>query len=287
MKTLTPRIFDDRTCQLGEGPNVSGANNQLLHWVDILGKRVLWRDSASGEFGEWSTDSHVGFVIPTTDNAFVLGTADGPVLKQEDGSIRALPARTKISESPLRWNDGKRGPAGEYWLGTSAYGAEGVATSLYRLSADLSEISLQLDGLGLANGMDWSPDHKYFYFIDTVGSVLKRFKYADGEISDSEDVIAFDSDTQEFPDGMTVDSEGCIWIAFWNGSCVRRYSPDFQEIFRIDLPTRFVTSCVFGGEKLNQLFITTAVGDGPWRDDSPEAGMTFVVDTEFKGKASY
>jgi len=284
---MKPEIFDSRKCRLGEGPVIVGTNAQRLYWVDILNEKVLWREIDSDQSGEISTDSHVSFVLPERENSLILGTVDGPIVRGEDGMSFQLPGRTKPATTPIRWNDAKRGPRGELWMGTSAYGADGVSTSLYRLSSDLSAISLQVDELGLANGMDWSPDGKYFYLIDTMGLVLKRFDYRDGEISNVKDVMVFDSTLQEFPDGMTVDGEGCIWIAFWNGGCVRRYSPDFEELFRVELPVRFVTSCAFGGKNVNRLFVTTAIGDGDWHDDSPVAGMTFVVETNFRGKASY
>jgi len=284
MTAFAPRVFDDRTCQLGEGPTMVG---QRLYWVDILSKKALWRDYETGDVGEISTDSHVSFVLPGKDGAVILGTVEGPVIRYPDGTTQQLPQRTKPSSVPVRWNDAKRGPSGEIWMGTSAYGAEGASTSLYRLSNDYRTLTLEIDSLGLANGMDWSPDGKYFYLIDTEALVLKRFDYSDGQISNGQDVMRFDSDTHGYPDGMTVDSEGSLWIAFWNGACVRRYSSDFHELLTIDMPTQFVTSCTFGGKDLQQLFITTSRGDGPWSDESAHAGMTFVVETDVRGKPPY
>jgi len=116
---------------------------------------------------------------------------------------------------------------------------------------------------------------------------LYAFDYKNGDISNQRTVINFDSTFQQYPDGMSVDSAGCLWIAFWNGSCIRRYSPEFELLETVDFPVRFVSSCAFAGSDLKTLVVTTAIGDDGWHDDHAYAGMTFVIETDVTGKAPY
>ena len=141
--------------------------------------------------------------------------------------------------------------------------------------------------MGLSNGLDWSPDGKTFYLIDTVALTLFAFDYEDGQISNQRAVINFDPSLEQYPDGMTVDSQGSLWIAFWNGSCIRRYSAEYELLETINFPVRFVSSCTFAGLDLKTLVVTTATGDNGWHDEHEYAGMTFLLETDVIGKASY
>jgi sugar lactone lactonase YvrE len=288
---MVPTVWDQRKCHVGEGPTPSGADNSLIYWVDILNNRVHFRDLYSEVFGEIATDENVSFVLPTPHNELLLGTANGPELLQSDQTVVRLPGRYevdgKVDAIPMRWNDAKVGPGGEVWITTSAYGAKSDDVGLHRLSPDGRSIKRVLSGMSLSNGLDWNPDASTFYLIDTVELALYAFDYHDGEISNQRTAISFDADANEYPDGMCVDSEGFLWIAFWNGACIRRYSPDFQSVAQIDFPVRFVSSCTFAGKDFSTLVVTTATGDNGWHDDHEYAGMTFLVETDVKGKAPY
>ena len=297
MSPSTPLVWDTRKCIVGEGPVATGTELSKVYWVDILNNRVLWRDlvsgesGASGKSGEIKTSENVSFVLPRSNGGLILGTANGPESLDSRGTLRKLPGRVEADGSadpiPMRWNDAKVGPCGEIWLGTSAYGAQTARIGLHRLDADGKGIKRVLSGMKLSNGMDWSPDEKIFYLIDTSELTLYSFDYKDGEISNQRVAIKFDSDSEEYPDGMSVDSEGSLWIAFWNGSCIRRYSSHFELLETIALPVRFVSSCAFAGSDLSTLVITTSTGDNGWHDDHEFAGMTFTIKTLVKGKASY
>ena len=291
MKIVKPTAIDLRKCHVGEGPVVTGVNHEMLHWVDILNNRVLWRDLISDDLGEFKTSENVSFVLPRSNGGWLLGNANGPDLQEPDGSIKRLPGRVAADGSadpiPMRWNDAKVGPCGEVWIGTSAYGAKTDRIGLHRLSADGKEMKRVLSGMGLSNGMDWSPDGSTFYLIDTAKLTLFAFDYAKGEISNQRAVLTFDSTAEQYPDGMTVDSEGGIWIAFWNGSCTRRYSPDFKLLETIDFPVRFISSCAFAGADLKTLVVTTATGDNGWHDEHNLAGAVFTIQTNVAGKVPY
>lgn len=287
---MKPIVWDSRKCHVGEGPVATGALLSKIYWVDILNNKVLWRDLNSDESGEIETSENVSFVLPRANGGLILGNAQGPDALAATGAIERLPGRPEADGSqdpvPMRWNDAKVGPCGEIWMGTKASG-ETDRVGLHRLSADGSETTRILSGMKLSNGMDWSPDGKTFYLIDTVALALYAFDYESGEISNQRRAISFDAGAQQYPDGMTVDGEGCLWIAFWNGNCIRRYSPDFQLIDTLEFPVRFVSSCAFAGPDLKTLVVTTAIGDDGWHDEHESAGMTFIVETDVKGKAAY
>lgn len=288
---MEPQVWDTRKCHVGEGPVATGIGFNLVYWVDILNNRALWRDLESGESGEIPTSENLSFILPRSNGGFILGTASGPDAMDPDGSLRRMPGRNEADGSPdpipMRWNDAKVGPFGEIWLGSSAYGEESDRVGLHRLSRDGKVTERILSGMKLSNGMDWSPKGDIFYLIDTGNFLLYAFDYLEGQISHQRVAIKFDPTGNEYPDGMTVDSEGCIWIAFWNGACIRRYSPDFQLLQIINFPVRFVASCAFAGPELKDLVVTTAIGDNGWHDHHHSAGMTFIVHTDVVGKASY
>ena len=287
---MKPIVWDSRKCHVGEGPVATGAAHSKMYWVDILNDKVLWRDLLSDESGEIPTAENISFVLPRNDGGLILGTAHGPDALDPSGALTKLPGRPEADGSPdpvpMRWNDAKVGPDGEMWIGAKASG-ETDRVGLHRISADGSEITRVLSAMKLSNGMDWSPDGQIFYLLDTVALALYAFDYANGAISNQRLAMTFSAEAQQYPDGMTGDSEGCLWIAFWNGSCIRRYSPDFQLIETLNFPVRFVSSCAFAGPDLKTLVVTTAVGDDGWHDEHETAGMTFIVDTDVTGKAAY
>jgi sugar lactone lactonase YvrE len=291
LSSSAPLVWDARKCVVGEGPVATGTDLSKVYWVDILNNRALWRDLASGEWGEIETSENVSFVLPRSNGGLILGTANGPESLDSFGTLSRLPGRIEADGSgdpiPMRWNDAKVGPCGEIWLGTSAYGAQTVRIGLHRLDADGKSIKRVLSGMKLSNGMDWSPDGKIFYLIDTVELTLFSFDYKAGEISNQRVAMKFDPSSKEYPDGMSVDSAGSLWIAFWNGACVRRYSSNFELLETISLPVRFVSSCAFAGSDLSTLVITTSTGDNGWHDEHELAGMTFTIKPPVKGKASY
>jgi sugar lactone lactonase YvrE len=288
---MRPIVWDTRKCHVGEGPVVTGVDNCTIHWVDILNNKVLWRNLESNQSGEFQTAENVSFVLPRKNGGWILGNATGPDLMNPDGSLLKLPGRFEADGSvdplPMRWNDAKVGPGGEVWIGTSAYGAATDRIGLHRLSADGKSMRRVLSGMGLSNGLDWSPDVSIFYLVDTVNLTLYAFDYTDGEISNQRAILTFDPAIEQYPDGLAVDSEGGFWIAFWNGSCIRHYSADLQLKETIDFPVRFVSSCVFAGSDFKTLVVTTATGDNGWHDDHQFAGAVFTLRTDVAGKAPY
>ena len=276
---ISVEVFDDRRCWLGEGPTASGENNNHVQWVDILNGKVLSKNIETSKTSEYKLDDHVGFAIPRTGGGDVLGTSNGPVLRDIEGNISGLPKR-ETDTHKSRWNDAKVSHTGDLFLGTLSYDLVPKASGLYRISQDGSEIKKLLSELTLANGLDWSVDTQTFYFIDSLEHCVDAFSYDGQEITDRRTVIKFGEN--EIPDGMCVDGEDGLWIAFWDGSQVRRYDEKYKLSEKIDLPVSYTTSCTFAGKDLDQLVITTAHNNEMGKH--PQAGMTFICRPGIKGK---
>ncbi|MDA2977442.1 MAG: SMP-30/gluconolactonase/LRE family protein [Actinomycetota bacterium] len=276
---ISVEVFDDRRCWLGEGPTATGENNNHVQWVDILNGKVLNKNIETSKTSEYKLDDHVGFAIPRTNGGDVLGTANGPVLRNTDGEITKLPGR-ETDKFKSRWNDAKVSHTGDLFLGTLSYDLVPKASGLYRISQVGSEIKKLLSELTLANGLDWSVDTQTFYFIDSLEHCVDAFSYDGQEITDRRTIIKFGEN--EIPDGMCVDGEDGLWIAFWDGSQVRRYDEKYKLSEKINLPVSYTTSCTFAGKDLDQLVITTAHNNEMGKH--PQAGMTFICKPGIKGK---
>jgi len=187
----------------------------------------------------------------------------------------------------LRWNDAKVSPDGALFLGSMAYENQSNEGAFYRLSRDGKKLERLFGEVGISNGMDWSVDKTKMYFIDTLSMKVELFDYNNGEISNRRTLVEI-SDGMGYPDGMCSDSEDNIWVAFWMGSCVRGFDGKTgKQIAEIKLPVQKVTSCCFAGEKLDQLIITTAVGNPGEEMDLnqyPQAGFIFIANLGVTGK---
>jgi len=276
---IAVEVFDDRRCWLGEGPTATGINNNHVQWVDILNGKVLTKNIETNQTSEYKLDNHVGFAIPRTNGGEVLGTANGPVLRNTEGQITKLPQR-ETDKFKSRWNDAKVSHTGDLFLGTLSYDLVPKASALYRISKDGLEIEKIISEVTLANGLDWSVDTQTFYFIDSLEHCVDAFSYDGKEITDRRTVIKFNEN--EIPDGMCVDSEDGLWVAFWNGSEVRRYDEKYKLSERIQFPVSYTTSCAFAGKDLDQLVITTAHNNE--MEKHPQSGMTFICNPGIKGK---
>jgi sugar lactone lactonase YvrE len=280
---LSVELFDERQCTLGEGPVSFGATHEEVQWVDIEGKKVLWRNLASGHIDEYSVTELIGFVIPTESGKSLLGTTSGPVLY--DGKDCApFAARNEVDVTPMRWNDAKVSPDGDLWLGSLALTEEAGYGSFYRLDSS-KELKKFLSGTGISNGLAWSSDKNTFYYIDTLTFGIEAFDYHEREISNRRMVIPCDTQ-YGFPDGMCIDSEDGLWVAFYNGSAVRRFDTrnNFLMTHEISVPALRTTSCAFAGKNLDVLIITSAERNNP--TSTIADGRTYICETGFTGVAT-
>ena len=287
---ISVEVFDERKCLLGEGPTSSGAGNNHVMWVNILENQVMWRNLETGIAGGYDTSEHVSFAIPRTHGGEVLGTVSGPVLRDPDGKIHQLPTRSTVvgdvDTTPTRWNDAKVSRNGDLWLGTMAYDVEPHAGALYRYTPNSSFLERIVGDITISNGMDWSFKNDAFFYIDTMALSIDRFDVAaDGRmISDRRAMWKVPEGDPALPDGMAIDAQDGLWVAFWGGSVVRRFDKDFTITAEINIPAPFVTSCVFAGPDLDTLIITTA--HNGQADAVPQSGMTFICKPGVKGVAT-
>ena len=272
-------VFDDRRCHLGEGPSSSGKNNEIVTWVDIINGKVLTKNLENLATSEYKLEEHVGFALPRINGGEVLGINSGPVLRDVDGKITKLPQR-ETDRFKTRWNDAKVSPSGEIFLGTLTYDLIPDQSALYKITSDGQEIKKVMDEITLANGLDWSVDGQTFYFIDSLKHCVYAFNYDGKNLSDKRIVIQFDSST--IPDGMCVDSEDGLWIAFWDGAEVRRFDEKFKLSEKIAFPVKNTTSCTFAGKDLDQLIVTSAHDGKP--EINKKAGLTFICNPGIRGK---
>ncbi|MGI5454524.1 SMP-30/gluconolactonase/LRE family protein [Streptomyces sp. CA-249302] len=262
---------------LGEGPTWDADAGHLI-WIDILGGRVHTYDPVSGQRTVRVTDQHVGAAKPRAGGGLVLNLRDGVALVDPDDTFRWL------HHDPVpgrRANDAAVAPDGSLWAGTMRYDEAPAGGTLSRITGD-GTVELVLDDVAVSNGTGWSPDGSLMYYVDSPTRQIDVFHHENGQISDRRRFARIEVDSG-FPDGLTVDADGCVWVALWDGSAVRRYTPDGELDRQIDLPTPRITACAFGGPDLTDLYITTArVG---LTAPHPVAGSLLVVPGAGKGLA--
>jgi len=252
---VTPELLVDFKSFLGEGP-VWDARIDRVVWVDILAGR-LHLTANDGGTTTIQLPSPVGCLVPRTAGGWVVALADGFWTVADDGTNARL-VDVQSDRPDLRFNDGKCDPQGRFWAGTMALDHRAGAGALYRLDPDLS-VHLMVDGVAISNGLDWSLDGRTMYYVDTPTRRIDRFDFdpASGAIADRRPFVTIDA-VDGSPDGLTVDAEGGIWLALWDGSRIRRYLPDGSIDREVRLPVSEVTCPVFGGPDLDELYITTA-----------------------------
>jgi sugar lactone lactonase YvrE len=266
---------------LSEGPRWHEERQELL-WVDILGRQMhrgsLSPDGALDRIETISVDRHVGAVAPAVGGGYVLAAGPGFLFIDETGSVCEL-ADPEAGRSDVRMNDGACDPQGRFWAGTMAYDESPGAGALYRLELDGSCTTV-LTGLTISNGIGWSPGASTMYLNDSGTGCVYTFRF-DGEtgaISDRRTLVRVDQ-PGVVPDGLTVDEEGGIWVALWNGAAVNRYAPDGTLLASVPLPVQRPTSCAFGGPGRDTLFVTSARTE--LDDDAlarqPHAGKVFAI----------
>jgi len=180
-----------------------------------------------------------------------------------------------------RLNDGKVDPFGRVWAGSKDDSDEQASGALYRLDGDLSFVRVD-DGYQVTNGPTFSPDGRVLYHTDSAARLIYAFDLgADGAISNKRVWLRFEEEWG-YPDGMTTDAEGCLWIAHWGGSRISRFSPDGQRMTSIPLPASNITSCAFAGPDLDRLFVTSSTIDC---ENEEFAGSLFEVETDVRGIA--
>ena len=253
-----------------------------LHYVDMLAGDVLRMNPDGSLAGRTKVGGIAATLRPRSAGGFIVGVDRGFALIDPDGTQTTLPE--VWSDPGVRMNEGNTDPFGGFYLGSMAYSKVTGGGRVYRLDPS-GEVSLILEDVTISNGLDWSADYSQAYYIDTPTHRIDVFDVAGPGVLEDRRTLIDLSGYPGGPDGMTVDAEGGIWVAFYDGGCVRRFAPDGALTAEITLPVTQPTSCAFGGPDLTDLFITTSREDLP-DDEQPEAGATFHAVPGVQGRPS-
>ncbi len=279
-----PDIAFDGHATLGEGP-VWDAEQQRLVWLDILPGLVHRFDPATGGGYVFGVGKPVG--------SAGLRHGGGLVLAVEDGFALLDPGWQRLDQvvyvehpGPRAWfNEGKCDPAGRFLDGTMAYDLTPGAGSVYRLGADLA-ITKLFGGVTISNGLAWTADGATLYYIDSPTQSVDAFDYdtETGRLGNRRRVVDIPA-AAGLPDGMTIDTDGCLWVALYGGSAVHRYTPDGRLDTVLSFPASNITCPVFGGPGLDMLYVTSARDGLDERQlaAQPHAGALFAAAAGARG----
>ena len=273
----------DTKAVLGEGP-VWSARGNALYWVDIKGRRIFRRAFDSGEIKAWDPPFRVCSLAPRESGGFVAGSENGFAFVDPAAERYDLHANPEPERPTNRFNDGKLDREGRFWAGTMD-DEEVLATgALYRLDRDLRWRRMD-DGYRVTNGPAFSPGGRLMYHNDSGRQVTYLFDLDEEGNASNRRVFAEYGEGDGYPDGITVDAGGCLWIAFWDGWCVRRYSPAGELLQRVEMPVQRPTSCAFGGPDQGTLYVTSAAHglSTEERAAGPLAGSLFALDPGVRG----
>jgi sugar lactone lactonase YvrE len=252
-------IVHEAQASLGESPTWD-TKTRTIYWVDILQKRLYSHQDKLNQFIQ--LDATPGCVVPCKDGTLILAQrpSEGHNCFARYDTSTAKVSTLATVEQPLnnRFNDGKCDPYGRFLAGTMDIHEQEASGELFSLEG--AKVTHLLDGIRISNGLAWSPDFSTLYFIDTPTRQVKAFDYdlSSGQI-DNPRVAINVPEALGWPDGMTSDTQGFLWIAMWGGAQVTRWDPNAGRLTeQIPLPALQITSCVFGGKDLNELYITSA-----------------------------
>jgi len=275
---VKPELIADYQCVCGENPLWHPIEKQL-YWTDIPTGRMFRYDPSTGEHEQFYQGQIVGGFTIQAEGTLLLFMARGAVKVWRNGEL--IDVLEEIpDERDSRFNDVIADPEGRVFCGTMP--TKDRLARLYQLQADGELIKL-LDGIGISNGMGFTPDRKRMYYTDTSKRAIYVFDYDQnsGIISNQNTFIVV-PEGEGAPDGMTVDAEGYLWSARWGGSCLVRYSPDGSEERRIHFPVKKISSVTFGGKDYTDIYVTTAGGNNR-REEGASAGALFRINLGIKG----
>ena len=269
--------------KLGEGPFWSAAE-KALWFVDIFGKQIHRFEPGTGAHRSWPAPAKVSFVLPEAGGSLLVGFPGAVARFHADSGKFEVLARVEEAYPKNRLNDACVGPHGELWFGSMDEDMKDNCAAFYRWGSETVPV-LADSGYCISNGPCFSPDGRCFYATDTLERVLYCFTASDdGQLREKKPLIRFQPD-YGYPDGTTVDAEGCLWVAFYGGWAVRRYSPDGKLLREVKFPCANVTKLAFGGDRLQTAYVTTA-RDGIGLEElraQPQAGGLFAFDAGVSG----
>ncbi|HXU57693.1 MAG TPA: SMP-30/gluconolactonase/LRE family protein [Verrucomicrobiae bacterium] len=269
--------------KLGEVP-VWDVAEQALYWVDIEGKLLQRYTPATQAVDRWHMPERISSFALRGEGGLIVAFASGLALYDlVTGGIKWIARPDKNPRN--RFNEGKCDRRGRFWAGTMDDRLSAHSASLFRVDPDLT-VHRMLGEIGISNCFVWSLANDAFYFADSLDRRIYCFDYdhAAGRIANRR--LFVDTTAQNVvPDGGTIDEEGFIWNAQWDGWRVVRYAPDGRIDRIVEMPVQKPTSCMFGGPDLSILYVTSAIWDlTPDKlRDQPAAGGLFALDLGIRG----
>ncbi len=271
--------------KLGEGANWN-YRSQELYWVDIEGQLLHIYDPKTKINRTLSTPSRIGTVVPSSENEAIIALEDGIYKINTVSGVISLLSDIEANMPENRFNDGKCDPNGNLWVGSMHLEQTEANANLYKIESD-GKTTKMLDSITISNGIVWTSDKKTMYYIDTPTNKIMAFDFDLTNSTISNKRVAVEvSETIGYPDGMAIDEEDMLWVGLWNGNAVARFDPETGKLIsKIEVPAHNVTSCSFGGENLDVLYITTARVDMTDAElkEYPLAGSIFKVVPGVKG----
>jgi sugar lactone lactonase YvrE len=279
-------------CLLGESP-MWHPQEQALYWCDIPGHRLHRLDPATGAARQWDFPVEPASVAPALDGTLLLAMRDGLWRFDPATGERVRLAAPPYDPAIERFNDGKCDPQGRFWVGTIYEPRDPALAALY--CWDGAALSRRADGITVSNGLAWGVDGRTMYWSDTKAHTVYAFDFdpADGSLSGRRTLVTFPKRAAEQPldayggrpDGAAVDSEGCYWVAMFEGQRVLRLAPTGEVLQEVRLPVRCPTMPCFGGPDLKTLYITTASEKRPAEElaAQPLAGCVLALPVEVPG----
>jgi sugar lactone lactonase YvrE len=270
---------------LGEGPNWDPSTG-VLSFVDIKGRRLFLYALDEDRLREIAAPYRIGSLIPRASGGFIAGTERGIAHVDLDAEQFKLMFDPEEDRETNRFNDAKVDRAGRLYAGTMDDEEKAASGAFYRIDKNLACTRVD-DGFRVTNGPAFSPDGRSMYANDSALQVTYRYDLAPDGTPLNRVELARYGEGEGFPDGLTVDAEGCLWIAFWDGWCLRRLSPAGERLSELRLPVQRPTSCTFGGPSLDRLFITSArIGlSDEELASQPSAGGLFMASPGVSGIA--
>ncbi|MBZ8178729.1 SMP-30/gluconolactonase/LRE family protein [Oscillatoria salina IIICB1] len=274
---MKPEIIADYQCHNAEVP-LWHKREKCLYWTDIPRGRMYRYHPGTKKSEQIYEGSPVGGYTIQDDGALLLLKAGGKILRWDDGKMTLIAEIPDESES--RFNDAIADPQGRVFCGTMPTPER--LGRLYRLNTDATLTSV-LDGIGCSNGMGFTPNRQQMYYTDSTVGQIYLFDYdaASGNLSNQRVHLTIPK-KEGLPDGLTVDAEGFLWSARWNGGHLFRYNTLGEEVLRVPFPAKKVTSLTFGGEDYTDMFITTAGGDNR-AEEGAGAGAIFHLNLGIQG----
>jgi D-xylonolactonase len=274
----TPELIANYQCLCGEGP-IWHPDEGRLYWLDIDTGRIFRYEPATGRHEQVYEGEHIGGITIQADGSLALYGPRGLVDGWREGRITTL-VESIPGEEERRFNDCIADPEGRVFAGTLGQGMG----NLYRIDPDGSVTHIVGD-VGCSNGMGFTPDLAGLYYVDSVAGIVYLFDYdrATGGLTNQRIWLQVDT-ALGIPDGMTVDAEGFVWVAFWDGHRVTRYDPATAEpVATIEVPARKASCLIFGGPEMTDIYISTALGDGDPSIEGEQAGGLFRFNVGIRG----